>query len=55
MHLQPLYDGNLSYLNGNAEELYNLGLCLPSGSNLTENDLERITTLIKSYFEQKNK
>ena len=55
MHLQPLYRDILGYLNGTAEELYNRGLCLPSGSSLTEVDLQRITALIKSYFESKNK
>jgi len=29
-----------------AEELFEYGLCLPSGSNLTEEDLERVTSAI---------
>jgi dTDP-4-amino-4,6-dideoxygalactose transaminase len=51
MHEQQLFAQFPKYLNGNADELYNRGLCLPSGSNLTTEDLLRITTLIKSYFE----
>ncbi|WP_338733806.1 DegT/DnrJ/EryC1/StrS family aminotransferase [Mangrovimonas cancribranchiae] len=50
MHLQPLYKNVPTYLNGVSEELYKKGLCLPSGSNLTKNDLKRIVNLIKSYF-----
>lgn len=50
MHLQPIYKDCLSFLNGTSEELYHKGLCLPSGSNLNEEDLNRITKIIKSYF-----
>ena len=50
MHLQPVYKGQDAYLNGTSEDLYSKGLCLPSGSSLTIEDLERITNLIKSYF-----
>jgi len=52
MHLQPVFNSFPKYLNGTAEELYEKGLCLPSGSNLTLDDLNRIVNLIKSYFEQ---
>lgn len=51
MHQQELYKNFPAYLNGTADDLFNRGLCLPSGSNLSEVDLLRITTLIKSYFE----
>ncbi len=50
MHLQEIYNNHPSYINGVSEELYKKGLCLPSGSGLTETDLERITSIIKSYF-----
>ncbi|MEJ2113375.1 MAG: DegT/DnrJ/EryC1/StrS family aminotransferase, partial [Flavobacteriaceae bacterium] len=51
MHLQPVFNSYPKYLNGTAEELYKKGLCLPSGSNLTLEDLKRIVSIIKSYFE----
>lgn len=51
MHLQPVFSSFPKYLNGTSEELYDKGLCLPSGSNLTIEDLNRIVTIIKSYFE----
>ena len=51
MHQQDLFKAFPKYLNGKADELYQRGLCLPSGSNLTENDLLKITKIIKNYFE----
>ena len=42
MHLQPVF-AKAPYFGGKvAEELFEKGLCLPSGSNLTEEDLERV-------------
>ncbi|MDO6596786.1 aminotransferase class V-fold PLP-dependent enzyme [Oceanihabitans sp. 2_MG-2023] len=51
MHLQPLYKDAPAYLNGVSNNLYEKGLCLPSGSSLTEAELNRITKLIISYFD----
>ena len=42
MHLQPVFAGYPSYLNGVSERLFQNGLCLPSGSNLTNDDFKRI-------------
>lgn len=42
MHLQPIFKKYPSYVSGVSENLFNHGLCLPSGSNLTDNDFERI-------------
>jgi dTDP-4-amino-4,6-dideoxygalactose transaminase len=42
MHLQPVFQGTPYYGTGVAEELFNNGLCLPSGSNLSKEDLERV-------------
>lgn len=51
MHLQPVF-ADCPYYGGKvAEELFDNGLCLPSGSNLTEEDRERIAKVIKSVFE----
>jgi dTDP-4-amino-4,6-dideoxygalactose transaminase len=43
MHLQPVFAGYPVYLNGTSERLFRLGLCLPSGSNLSENEKDRIS------------
>lgn len=50
MHLQPVFEGTLFYGNGTAEKLFEKGLCLPSGSNLTNADQERVIKVIKNLF-----
>jgi len=50
MHLQPVFQKYSSYINGISEQLFNTGLCLPSGSNLTENDLNRVVNNIKLNY-----
>ncbi len=47
MHLQPVFKNCPAYTTGVSEELFNHGLCLPSGSNLTTTELERVTSLIQ--------
>ncbi len=47
MHLQPIFNQYPNYTNGTSEDLFDRGLCLPSGSNLTTEDLERIISIIK--------
>ena len=42
MHLQPVFKDFPAYTNGVSEELFDKGLCLPSGSNLTEEEKSRI-------------
>ncbi len=42
MHLQPVFKKYPTYSNGVSENLFNDGLCLPSGSNLSDLDLNRI-------------
>jgi dTDP-4-amino-4,6-dideoxygalactose transaminase len=46
MHMQPIFKNCMHFSNGVSEELFNKGLCLPSGSNLTQNDLDRILGII---------
>lgn len=50
MHLQPIFEKYPYYGNKIAEELFNNGLCLPSGSNLKEEDKDRIEKAIKAFF-----
>ncbi len=50
MHMQPVY-ADAPYYGGNtAESLFSRGLCLPSGSNLTDSDIERVVTTLKSVL-----
>lgn len=50
MHLQPLCTDFPYYGTTVCEELFDNGLCLPSGSNLTAADRERIKTTIAQLF-----
>ncbi|WP_426430427.1 DegT/DnrJ/EryC1/StrS family aminotransferase [Winogradskyella sp. HB-48] len=50
MHLQPIFKDAPSYLNGVSEELFDRGLCLPSGSNLSKEELDRVILAINTYF-----
>ena len=52
MHLQPLFTGCAYYGNHVAESIFKYGLCLPSGSNLKIQDLERVTTGIYNAIEK---
>lgn len=50
MHLQPVFKEFPKYINGVSEDIFIRGLCIPSGSNLTDNDLERVISNVKKYF-----
>ena len=50
MHLQPLFQDNLYFGDDLADTLFDNGLCLPSGSNLLEEDFNRIKEAIRSFF-----
>ncbi|SMC70008.1 DegT/DnrJ/EryC1/StrS family aminotransferase [Moheibacter sediminis] len=42
MHMQPIFEKYPQYMNGTSEKLFEVGLCLPSGSDLTKEDLDRV-------------
>jgi len=50
MHLQPVFANCPSYVNGTSEKLFNMGLCIPSSSILSENELDRVVLVIKNFF-----
>ncbi len=50
MHLQPVFQEFPAYIDGTSEELFEKGLCLPSGSNLTLGDLESVVNGIKDVI-----
>ena len=50
MHLQPVFVGMPRYLNGISDRLFDIGLCLPSGSSLTDEDFERIFECFDMIF-----
>ncbi len=46
MHLQPIFSSYAYYGDGTCEKLFENGLCLPSGSNLTQADMDRVFAVI---------
>lgn len=48
MHMQPVYRHAPFYGDGTSEDLFNRGLCLPSGSSLTDDDIERVVCSLKA-------
>ncbi len=48
MHMQPVFEGAPFYGDGTSEALFEKGLCLPSGSSLTDNDIVRVIGVITS-------
>ncbi|BFM42291.1 DegT/DnrJ/EryC1/StrS family aminotransferase [Flavobacterium sp. CFS9] len=50
MHLQPIFEKHPYYGGDIAKDLFEKGLCLPSGSNLTCEDKEKIKKVILDFF-----
>lgn len=50
MHLQPVFQDFPYYGGSVAQQLFETGLCLPSGSNLTEADRNRIKESVQQFF-----
>ena len=46
MHLQPVFKNAPFYGNGTSERLFEIGLCLPSGPTLTDEDVKRVAKVI---------
>jgi dTDP-4-amino-4,6-dideoxygalactose transaminase len=47
MHLQPVFADFPALTNGVSEWLFDFGLCLPSGSNMSNKEQERVIKVIK--------
>jgi dTDP-4-amino-4,6-dideoxygalactose transaminase len=52
MHQQPVFAGAPTYGSGTSEKLFEQGLCLPSGSNLTDKEFERIFSALGKVFKK---
>ena len=50
MHIQPVFEAYPFYGNSVAADLFEKGLCLPSGSNLVEHQLKRVFIILKDFF-----
>ena len=49
MHLQPVFKDAPFYGNGTSERLFEIGLCLPSGPTLTDEDVARVARIIYDF------
>jgi dTDP-4-amino-4,6-dideoxygalactose transaminase len=52
MHQQPIFANCKSYINGVSDKLFEDGLCLPSGSNLTDEEFDRIFESLDVVFDK---
>jgi dTDP-4-amino-4,6-dideoxygalactose transaminase len=50
MHQQPVFAGARAFLRGDADRLFAAGLALPSGSALTQAQVDRVHALIRSFL-----
>ena len=48
MHKQPVYEGAPVYTNGVEEDIFKIGMCLPAGPYVTDDDVKYIVDTIKS-------
>ena len=48
MHCQPVYANAPAYINGVSETLFKVGLCLPAGPYVTDDDVQYIVEQIKT-------
>lgn len=51
MHKQPVYKDNPCYVDGTSEQLFKMGLCLPAGPCVTDEDVELIVRAIKDSIQ----
>jgi dTDP-4-amino-4,6-dideoxygalactose transaminase len=50
MHLQPVFAQYQAYVNGVSEDLFNNGLCLPSDTKMTTDDLAEVCSIVRSVW-----
>ncbi len=53
LHLQPIFQGCDRFGGEISKQLFERGLCLPSGSNLTQSELERVIAAIANLYQQR--
>ena len=51
MHRQPVYAGCPAYLNGVSEAVFKVGMCLPAGPYVSDDDVRYIVECIKEAIE----
>lgn len=53
MHLQPVFAGSRGVISGASERLFERGLTLPSGSALTDEQRDRVTSRIRGFLAER--
>lgn len=52
MHMQPVFESCEAFADSTSERLFNQGLCLPSSSILTDNEIRQVADCIISFFKK---
>lgn len=52
MHMQPVFEGTPFYGDSTAAHLFKNGLCLPSGSNMTQEEIQRVLAVIDAVWQK---
>ena len=47
MHMQPVFKGALSVVDGTSEDLFSRGICLPSGSDMSDEQVAKVAEIVK--------
>ncbi|MCD8212583.1 MAG: DegT/DnrJ/EryC1/StrS family aminotransferase, partial [Campylobacter sp.] len=47
MHMQPVFKGALNFTDGTSEDLFNRGICLPSGTAMSQAAQQRVIDVVK--------
>jgi dTDP-4-amino-4,6-dideoxygalactose transaminase len=55
MHRQPVFTDFPSFINGVSDNLFETGICLPSGTAMSDSELEFINSLLSKTLESKKK
>ncbi|TLD89213.1 UDP-N-acetylbacillosamine transaminase [Helicobacter sp. MIT 05-5294] len=50
MHLQPIFRDSLHFSDGTSQQLFESGICLPSGGALQKRDIDRIANLVQNFL-----
>ena len=48
MHLQPVFKGAICECDGTSEDLFSRGICLPSGTNMSDSEIDKVCEIIKA-------
>ncbi|GAO31665.1 aminotransferase class I/II-fold pyridoxal phosphate-dependent enzyme [Geofilum rubicundum] len=50
MHLQPVFSACPAYVDGTSDRLFEFGLCLPSGTGMTDEECQEVSRIMQSCF-----